>query len=136
MKMKENLTFNVLEYQQDKKEVKEYNILPCFIDTWKNKKFNFNRKDVKNKKGLKNWIVRVSQYHYWSRCEYECLIAPWPFGSKQMFDELAKMEFKSENYIDICNIITNDMSKIDIHSQIMMNIDIITDILSKVFKID
>jgi hypothetical protein len=40
-----------------------------------------------------------------------------------------------ENNIDFKNIIIRDMSKIDAHEQIMMNIDIITDILIKEFKI-
>ena len=31
--------------------------------------------------------------------------------------------------IDMCNIITKDMDIIDVHEQIMMNIDIVTDIL-------
>ena len=31
--------------------------------------------------------------------------------------------------IDMCNIITKDMDVIDVHEQIMMNIDVVTDIL-------
>ena len=31
--------------------------------------------------------------------------------------------------IDMCNIITKEMDVIDVHEQIMMNIDIVTDIL-------
>lgn len=136
MTKKQIVKFNVLEFDWNKRDVQEYNVLPYFINRWKDKKFNFDKKDVKTKEDLKNWIKRVSQYQYWGRCEYECLIAPWPFGSKQMFDELAKIEIKTENYNNICNIIMRDMTKIDVHTQIMMNIDIITDILTKEFKID
>ena len=31
--------------------------------------------------------------------------------------------------IDMCNIINKDMDVIDVHEQIMMNIDVVTDIL-------
>ena len=37
--------------------------------------------------------------------------------------------------IEFINILTQDMSKIDIHEQVMMNIDVITDILYDEFKI-
>ena len=38
--------------------------------------------------------------------------------------------------IDFCNAVTTDMKKIDIHFQVMMNIDVIVDILYKEFKLD
>ena len=37
--------------------------------------------------------------------------------------------------VDLSNIITQNMAKIDAYHQIMMNIDIITDILAEEFKI-
>ena len=63
-------------------------------------------------------------------------MAPWPFGSKKMLEELQKVEITEENNIKVCNIITGDMCKIDIHEQIMMNIDVITEILFTEFKIE
>ena len=54
---------------------------------------------------LKEFIKGESQYHFWSRCEYEMIIHGWPVRK-------------------------NDY-KIDVHEQIMMNIDTITDILYK-----
>lgn len=52
---------------------------------------------------FKDFIKNKSQYRYWSRCEYEIIICGWP------------------------NTKTNE--KWDIHRQIMMNIDIVTNIL-------
>lgn len=128
--------FNVIEYDWSKRTKSEYDVLPYFRRVWNDKKFNFDKNEVKTKEDLKKWIMRASHYQYWARCEYEFLIAPWPFGSKKMLDELQKIEIKQENSIEISNIIIEDMYKIDIHEQIMMNIDIITEILSKEFKIN
>lgn len=128
--------FNVIEYDWTKRTKSEYDVLPYFRRVWNDKKFNFDKNEVKTKEDLKKWIMRASHYQYWARCEYEFLIAPWPFGSKKMLDELQKIEIKQENSIEISNIIIEDMYKIDIHEQIMMNIDIITEILSKEFKIN
>jgi hypothetical protein len=132
-------TFNVLNYNNFNNQIEQYNVLPYFRNSWKSKSFQSHC--VKSKDELKNWIERTSKYRFWSRCEYEFLMASWPFGTKNMYDEVKEF-FKTpqdlDNYstrIDLDNIIIRDMSKIDIHEQIMMNIDIITDILFKEFKL-
>lgn len=125
--------FNVLEYNWTTKKLESYDVLPYFRNQWKSK--SFNRKDVKTREGLKQWIDRASHYQFWSRCEYEFLMAPWPFVLRGMIEELQKVEINKENDIKISNIITKDMDKVDVHQQIMMNIDVITDILCEEFKI-
>ena len=127
--------FNVLNFNWTTREKDEYDVLPYFRSVWKDKKFNFDKKEVKTKEDLKNWIQRASHYQFWSRCEYEFLMGACPFGTNKMIKDLQKVDITTENNIKICNIITEDMCKIDIHEQIMMNIDIITDILSIEFKI-
>ena len=127
--------FNVLEFNWNTREKSEYDVLPYFRNVWKDKKFNFDKKDVKNKEDLKNWIKRASHYQYWARCEYEFLMGAWPFGSKKIIEDLQRVEINMDNNIIIYNIITQDMCKIDVHEQIMMNIDIITDVLAEEFKI-
>lgn len=52
---------------------------------------------------LKDFIKRESQYQWWSRCEYEMICHGWPVRK-------------------------NDY-KLDVHEQVMMNIDVITQIL-------
>ncbi len=52
---------------------------------------------------FKKFIESESRYMYWARCQYEIIISDWP----------------SQRYKD----------KWDIHKQIMMNIDIITNLL-------
>ena len=54
---------------------------------------------------FKKFIQSEAQHQYWSRCEYEMICHGWP-------------------------VRRNDY-KLDIHEQIMMNIDIITEILYK-----
>jgi hypothetical protein len=98
--------------------------------------------EVKSKTDLEQWIKSASKYMFWARCEYEFLMASWPFGSKNMHNEIKEFFKKPQDLeyystrIDFDNIITRDMQKIDIHTQIMMNIDIITDILYKEFNLD
>lgn len=52
---------------------------------------------------FKSFIESESNYMFWSRCEWEMIIHGWPV--------------RKNNY------------KIDVHEQIMMNIDVITEIL-------
>ena len=131
--------FNVIEYNFNTKKVQAYNVIPYFVDTWNNKKHNFDKKDVNNKEDLKEWIIKTSSYMFRARCQYECLIAPWPFGSKRKNDKLKHLltkEFNIDDYsqnIDFYNIIIDDMEKIDVHQQIMMNIDVIVEILYNKF---
>lgn len=54
---------------------------------------------------FKTFIEKNSMYQWWSRCEYEIILKSWPRGDKE--------------------------KKIDVHQQIMMNIDIIAEILMK-----
>lgn len=133
-------TFKVLNYNGFNQQIEQYDVLPYFRNSWSSK--SFRAKEVKTKSNLKRWIESASRYMYWSRCEYEFLMASWPFGSKNMYNEVKEF-FKTpkdlDDYstrIDFDNIVIRDMQKIDIHKQIMMNIDIITDILADEFKID
>jgi hypothetical protein len=137
LKNKHNV-FNVLHMDFSGKEVKPYDVLPYFRDCWKskyNKEEKNKIKETGSKELLKTWIENRSLYMFWARTEWEFLIGAWPYGSKRMYDEFK--EFISttpnvDNYDDrlkLDNIIIHDMEKIDVHRQIMMNIDIITNIL-------
>lgn len=54
---------------------------------------------------FKEFIRKESMYQWWSRCEYEIVLQSWPIGKNE--------------------------EKIDVYWQVMMNINIITDILMK-----
>ena len=128
----EQKKFNVLLRDFNKKTPIPYDVLPYFRREWAER---YKDIPVKTKEGLKKWIKDLSQYQFWSRCEYEFLIAKWPFGGWQLTEDMEKFiatnpDLKdNKTNIDMCNIITKEMDVIDVHEQIMMNIDIVTDIL-------
>ena len=138
--------FKVLTFSNGK--IREYDILPYFRDSWKEKYNKEEKEKIKaakyqiNRKMLfKEWVRGRSRYMFWARCEWEMLIGSWPYGSKNINDQMK--EFMSEernldNYHDsivLDNIITSDMEKIDVHRQIEMNIDTIVDILYTELKL-
>ena len=128
----EQKKFNVLLRDFNKKKPTFYDVLPYFRREWAER---YKDISVKTKEDLKKWIKDRSQYQFWSRCEYEFLVAKWPFGGWQLTEDMEKFiatnpDLKdNKTNIDMCNIITKEMDVIDVHEQIMMNIDIVTDIL-------
>lgn len=66
------------------------------------------KKKPKTFEEFKDFIEKQSLYMYWSRCEYEIILVDWP---------CQKVE-----------------EKWDVYDQIMMNIDVITDIVMKECK--
>lgn len=131
--------FNVLNFDITSKDKIEYDVLPYFRDMKNDGRFEYYK--VKTKEDLKTWIKNVSQYQFWARCQYEFLMAPWPIGSYEINNKLKDFlsDFDISDYkqsIDFYNILMTNMYKIDIHEQIMMNIDVITDILSEEFNIN
>lgn len=133
--------FNVLWLNFSTKKVEYYDVLPYFRNCWKDKCYKDEVKIIKSFDQLKEWIIGKSRYMYWSRCQYEFLIASWPFGGKRLKDDMKLLltpEFNIDDY-DQClkfeNIIIKDMTKIDIHYQIMMNIDIVVNLLNNEFHV-
>ena len=140
MKKKE---FKVLLMDFNRKKYEAYDVLPYFRNIWRVHRFNwdkdYNKIPVKTKEQLKEWIIDWARYQFWARCEYEFLMASWPFGSHSMTEEMKeflKTNPDIDNYDDdlrFCNIIIRDMVKIDVYEQLMMNIDILVDILNDEF---
>lgn len=114
--------FNVLTWDFNTDKLKHYNIIPYFIERYKERversedetiKYNIdNYPEYKTRFDIpqtidefKKFVEDESMYMFWSRCEWEMIIHGWPL--------------KREEY------------KIDVHEQIMMNIDVIVDILYK-----
>ena len=112
--------FNVLTWDFNSDRLQLYDILPYFREKFKEIKKTRKLKKVariiernpeaeryyhvpENKEELINFVKNEALYRFWSRCEYEIIIHGWP---KQR-----------QSY------------KMDVYEQIIMNIDIITDIL-------
>jgi len=122
MKKKENKKFNVLTWDFNGDKLECYDVLPYFRGCYAERKKKAKGKriqkimaenpDMKKYYGVpatfgefKEFIKDESMYMYWSRCEWEIIVHGWPVRK-------------------------NDY-KIDVHEQVMMNIDTIADILWK-----
>lgn len=140
-------TFKVLIFKNGK--VEHYDVLPYFRNSWK-EKYNKEEKNkikavkykTKRMQLFKDWVIRRSNYMFRARCEYETLLASWPFGSYRLKNDMKEFLKNPVNLDDFTqglkfeNIIMADMEKIDVHEQIMMNIDTIVNILYKEFELD
>lgn len=93
-------SFNVIWWDFNEKEPEPYDIIPYFVNCYKDSKERPKTFDE-----FREFIKSKSMYMYWARCEYEIIIKEWPPTDKQV--------------------------KWDIHKQVMMNIDIITEIVMK-----
>lgn len=108
--------FNVLLYDDSRKQATPYDVVPYFVREWNNTRHDaFGKSKVKTKAEFKTWVQHESQYEFWGRCQFEFLMAPWTYRIETLEDELYK---------------------IDIHEQIMLNIDILVDILIKELKLN
>lgn len=96
--------FNVCIWDCNRQMFIPYDVIPYFVKAYK---------ELKKKKSLQKWnplpvtfeefkkfIEKESQYQFWGRCEYEIIIVDWPNQKRE--------------------------KKVDVHNQIMMNIDVVT----------
>lgn len=99
--MKKNIKpFNVINYEFNSDKFEAYDVMPYLVNCY--------NKEKKNKRPVtfdefKKFVEGKSMYMYWARCEYEIIISDWPNQKTR--------------------------KKIDIHWQIMNNIDIVTNVL-------
>lgn len=91
-------SFNVIWQDYNAQKFEPYDIMRYFVREYTESKIKPKTFDE-----FREFVERKSRYMYWSRCEYEIILAGWPN--------------------------TDTKEKWDIHKQIMMNLDIITNIL-------
>lgn len=104
--------FNVLIYDFNHRKVMYYDVIPYFVREWNSDYCKTDRETITTFAELQDWIKHRSMYHFWSRCEYECLVGPWPYNE---------------------NTLVDDLVKIDVHYQILANLDVVTDVVGKEF---
>ena len=92
------MKYNVILWDINRREFIPYDIFPYLKKVYQEAKEK--KKEPKTFEEFKEFIRKESMYMWWGRCEYEILISDWPSQSKT--------------------------EKIDVHYQVMMNIDIIT----------
>ena len=112
--------FNVLTWEFTTDKLEPYDVIPYFVERYKDRKKKANRKSYKKmveanpeyKKyyglpetldEMKSFIECESMHMFWSRCEWEMIVHGWP--------------------------VKNNEYKLDVHEQVMMNIDTVADIV-------
>ena len=91
--------FNVIIYNVNSNKFEKYNVIPYFVNCYKSQKKN---KPVTYEE-MKVFITSRSMYQFWARCQYEIILSDWPCGKTT--------------------------HKLDVHEQIMNNIDLVTTIV-------
>lgn len=84
-------------------DINRREFIPYNIIPYLVRRYNESKNKPTTFKEFKSFIEKESKYQWWARCEYEIILKEWPCGQKE--------------------------EKIDVHWQVMMNIDIITEIL-------
>ena len=115
--------FNVIIHDINSKEFKSYNIIPYLLRCYKESKCKPKTFD-----DFKEFITKNSMYQWWSRCEYEIILGPWPYTSSPSERYDKKGEDDIEAWKEHWKKHLNECEKIDIHYQVMMNIDVITNL--------
>lgn len=117
--------FNVLNWDFNTDSLVYYDVLPYFRNEYKKRKTEIKKKSIqkalaenpdmnkyygvpKSQKEMKEFVENESRYQFWGRCQYEMVCHGWPRW--------------------------NNEHKLDVHEQIMMNIDIIVNILMSELK--
>lgn len=92
------MKYNVILWDINKREFIPYDIFPYLRKEYQ--RAIEREEEPKTFDEFKEFIRKESMYMWWSRCQYEILLSDWPCQTT--------------------------IKKIDVHYQIMMNIDIIT----------
>ena len=145
--------FNVINHNFNTKEFEAYDVIPYFvrqyqerIDTCNKLKSELDKATSETeinlyRDALKHWkvpetfeefkqFVKVESLHqFWSRCEYEIVLGPWPYVSspsegydKSKENDLDAWKQHWKKHLQSCD-------KLDIHDQIMMNLDVVTQLV-------
>ena len=117
--------FNVIVYDINKKEFVPYNIIPYLVSQYKIKIDN----KPKTFDEFKEFVKNKSMYQWWSRCEYEVILSPWPYTSSPSERYNKEGEDDVEAWKEHWKKHLKECKKIDVHYQVMMNLDVITALL-------
>ena len=98
------VSFKVITWDFNHDCIEHYDVMPYFYSCIEEEKKSQKLKDSDiTFEWLKDLIKRSSIYLYWAKCEYECIVHGWPMRK-------------------------ND-HKLDAHEQVMMNLDVITNLI-------
>ncbi len=100
--------FNVIVYEPNRKIFESYDIIPYFIQAYKELQKKKYKKVPETYNEFKEFVRSEGQYQFWGRCEYEIILVDWP---------CQKVE-----------------KKIDVWDQIEMNLNLITKLVMDACK--
>lgn len=101
MERKKNLIpFYTIVDDINSQEFVKYDVMPYLVRSYDDKKKDERPKTFDE---FKKFIENASRYMYWARCEYEVILKPWVSRTKER--------------------------KIDVHWQLMNNLDVVTSLL-------
>ena len=66
-------SFNVINWDCNKKKFVQYDIIPYLVSV-----YNETKKQPKSFNEFKDFVMAESQYRFWGRCEYEIILTDWP----------------------------------------------------------
>lgn len=92
--------YNVITYDFNSRKFEKYDVIPYFLGAYEKMK---KSKRPKTFEDFKKFVQGESMYQFWARCEYEVILMSWPGQDKT--------------------------EKIDVHYQIMQNLDLVTEIV-------
>lgn len=119
--------FNVINFDFNNRTFKSYNIIPYLLSC-----YNEEKNKPKTFDEFKDFIKNKSMYRWWSRCEYEIILSPWPYVSSPSERYDKKGEDDVEAWKEHWKKHLQECEKIDVHYQVMMNIDVITKLFMSV----
>lgn len=103
----EKKKFNVLIWDFNRDDLVHYDVLPYLRNCY-DRLTETGRRKPKTLEEFKQFVEDESRYQFWARCEYEMILHGWPVQKKEY--------------------------KLDVHEQIMMNLDTVAEILYQEFS--
>lgn len=101
--MKTQTPFYVIHYEVNSRKFEKYDVMPYLVRCYQESKKKKYVGCPTTFEEFKKFVEDNSRYMYWARCEYEVILSDWP-----------------------CKL---NQKKIDIHWQIMNNLDLVTRLL-------
>lgn len=126
-----NFAWNVYKYDMNNNTIKTFNI---FNHRSFHESVTKLLKDCITKEEFAEELKKELMYYFWSKCEYETVITPWPpHINKKELDRLnAESESGKEKYGRYPNrlgVNVTEGEKIDVYDQVMLNYNILVDYL-------
>lgn len=101
MKRRNQIPFYVIVDNVNRQDFERYDVMPYLVRCYDDAKKR--KKQPKTYDEFKEFVKGKSMYMYWGRCEWELILKPWVGHSNER--------------------------KVDVHWQLMHNLDLVTSIL-------